>query len=632
MAEKKSRKSADLCEQIKGNFDKNSKVVETKLSIGGSDVSVFYIESIIDKKLFAQGVLAPLEKLASGGAGSGGESGGESGGSKRESSGSSSGGGSSGGGQRDKKKPAQNDGNFSGQGENKSESQNFGNSSGQENGKKSGQESDKAGIQKDDSQSSQNRGNPSAQNTSESTQTMGENALAEKIMSEIVSVSSSEIVSDPSEILQKIFMGYVAIVLKNCAVCCPIFSVEARSIAEPPTSRVIKGPREGFIEDIYVNTGLIRKRIKSPNLKIEDVFVGKQTHTQVSLFYLDKIAKKEVVDEVKERLNTIDIDAIIDSYYIESLLERDKLKFFRRVGNTEKPDVFCAKILEGRVGLVVDGSPIALTVPFIMFEDLQSPGDYYTIPTMASFERLMRIMGLVFAILIPGIYVALQSYNYSILPINFLIALLSSIEGLSIPPLIEILLVLFLFEIITEASLQMPNALGMALSIIGALALGNTAVDAGIISPPSVVIVAISSVTLYIIPEQISETRILRILFTTIGGVIGLYGVLVGFIILTAYLCEIKSFGVPYLVPLAPSVKSDKKDAYIKQSVQAMRTRPKFFAGKNKVRQRDLGLNEKDKDKANENKNESKTNENKNQRKPSKSGGLKKSKEGESDK
>lgn len=499
----RGRAGATFIDKIRGKFDKDSKIVETKLKLKGEDVSVFYIESIIDKKLFSQSVLAPLEKLAA------------------EDS------------------------------------------------------SDKKGAEA----GGQGKGQ----------------ALAQEIMGSIVSVSSTELVSDLSSAIDNIFSGFAVIALSDCAVCCPLFNVETRSVEEPPTSKVIKGPREGFVEDIFTNIGLVRKRLKTTNLKIEDVYVGRQTNTHISLVYLKDIAKAEVVEEVKQRLDRIDIDAIIDSYYVESLLEKDKLKFFRRVGNTEKPDIFCAKILEGRVGLIVDGSPIALTVPFVMFEDLQSVGDYYTIPTMATFARIMRIVGLIFAILIPGIYVALQSYNYSILPINFLIALLSSIEGLSIPPLIEILIVLFLFEIITEASLQMPNALGMALSIIGALALGNTAVDAGIISPPSIVIVAVSSVALYIIPEQISETRILRILFTTIGGIIGLYGIVVSFIILTTYLCSITSFGVPYLSPLAPSIRSDKKDMFIKQSLQAMTTRPKLFAGKNKVRQKDWRVDKKQK-------------------------------------
>lgn len=405
-----------------------------------------------------------------------------------------------------------------------------------------------------------------------------------EILSKITLPSVEEIQKN-EDAFQKILDGAVLVVIDDSMYAYPLFGAEKRGLEEPPTSRVVKGPREGFVEDIGVNIGLVRKRIRSSNLKIEDLFIGRKTNTKVSLIYLDDVAKPEILKEVKKRLKEIDIDAIIDSYYIESFLEGKKIKFFRRVGNTEKPDVFSSKILEGRVGVLVDGSPIALTVPFVLMEDLQSPEDYYTIPTFASFARIMRFIGLVFAILVPGIFVALQSFNYRILPINFLITLLSSIEGLSVPPLIEILLVLFLFEIITEASLQMPNSLGMALSIIGALALGNTAVDAGIISPPSIVIVAISSVALYIIPNQIAETRMLRLLFTTIGGIIGLYGIVTAFIILTTYLSKMDSFGVPYLSPLAPSVKHDKKDAFIKGSVQDMLTRPELIAGKNKTRQ-----------------------------------------------
>lgn len=406
------------------------------------------------------------------------------------------------------------------------------------------------------------------------------------ILSEEISVSSIKEVTELDECLNDILSGNAVLVCGDLAISVPIKNIEKRAIAEPPTSRVIKGPREGFVEDISTNLNLVRRRLKTTNIRIKDYYVGRQTNTQISLIYLDGIAQNSIVKDIESRIKSIDIDGIIDTYYVESFLEDKKLKFFKRVGNTEKPDIFCAKLLEGRIGILVDGSPIALTAPYILFEDLQSSEDYYTIPAMATFARIMRLVGLFFALLMPGIFVALQSYNYRILPINFLITLLSSIEGLSIPPLIEILVVLFLFEIITEASLQMPNSLTMALSIIGALALGNTAVDAGIISPPSIVVVAVSSVALYIIPDQISETRLLRILFTTLGGIIGLYGIIMSMIIVSAYMSSIKSFGVPYFTPYAPRLKNDIKDGFIKKPIQEMETRPQLISGKNKIRQR----------------------------------------------
>lgn len=410
------------------------------------------------------------------------------------------------------------------------------------------------------------------------------NYLVEMIKSS-VPVSGATILKDIEEILSNIFSGSAVVVFENTAISFPIFGVEKRSIAEPPSSKVIKGPREGFVEDIYTNTGLIRKRIKSEDLKIKTIAVGEKSKSVVSVFYIKNVAKSNVVDGVMKVLKSINIDAIIDSYYIQSYLEGNSLKFFKRVGSTEKPDIFTAKILEGRVGILVDGSPIALTVPFMLLEDLQSAGDYYSIPASSTFTRMMRFFGLGIALLLPAIYVSLQSYNYRILPINFLITLLSSIEGLSIPPLLEILLVLFLFEIISEASVLMPSALGMALSIIGALALGNTAVDAGIISPPSIVIVAVSSVALHIIPGEYDEARLLRILFTTIGGIIGLYGIFVCVLLLITYLCTIESFGVPYLTPYSPTVDEDKKDGFVMKSIQEMNSRPILISGEDKIRQ-----------------------------------------------
>lgn len=476
-----------LSEKLQARYTSGSQIKNISLSLGKSEITCFYIESIVDKALFSSSILSPLQKYI------------------------------------------------------------------------------------------KNQENKEPKN------------LFETLKTDVFSMFSVEECNKTNLLLQNILCGTVVVVVGDRAMTIPLFDVEKRGISEPPTSRVIKGPREGFVEDIYTNIGLVRKRLKTPNLQLTEIVVGKQTHTNVTVLHLKGIARQDILDRIIEKIKSIDIDGIIDSYYIESFLEDGRIKFFKRVGSTEKPDIFTAKLLEGRIGILVDGSPIALTLPFILFEDLQSSQDYYTIPAMATFARIMRIFGLVLAVIAPGVYVALQSYNYRILPINFLISILSSIEGLSIPPLVEILVVLFLFEIITEASLQMPNSLAMALSIIGALALGNTAVDAGIISPPSIVVVAISSVALYIIPDEISENRLLRIVFTLLGGIVGLYGIVTCFIILVCYMTSIKSYGVPYFSPYAPDIKSDKKDAFTKNDVQDMFTRPKLLSDKNKTRQRSKG-------------------------------------------
>lgn len=473
-----------LADKLKAKYNEKSKILDIEFNVGKSRITIFYIESIVDKTLFSASILSPLQKYVK-------------------------------------------------------------------------------CVTKESA-----------------------NHIFLQLKTDVFSMFSINECEKVNDLLKSILCGMLVVVVDNKAMTIPLYDAEKRAITEPPTSKVIKGPREGFVEDIYTNIGLIRKRLKTPNFQIEELIIGRQTQTTVNVVYLKGIARDDILKKILARLKEIDIDGIIDSYYIESFLEDGRIKFFKRVGSTEKPDILCSKLLEGRIAIFVDGSPIVLTLPFILFEDLQSSQDYFTIPAMATFARIMRVFGLIFALIAPGIYVALQSYNYRILPINFLISILSSIEGLSVPPLLEILVVLFLFEIITEASLQMPNSLAMALSIIGALALGNTAVDAGIISPPSIVVVATSSVALYIIPDEISENRLMRILFTLVGGIAGLYGIITTFMLLVSYMTSIKSFGVPYFVPYAPDIKEDKKDAFIKQDVASMMTRPKLLTGANSVRQR----------------------------------------------
>ncbi len=401
-----------------------------------------------------------------------------------------------------------------------------------------------------------------------------------------ISCGNIEKLNKKQPIISAILNGSVIAFVENSDI---VFAINAtgystRGITEPPTSQVTKGPREGFVEDLNINLSMLRRKIKSANFATKEFIVGKQTQTQIMVVYMRNIADLGLVGRISRKLKSIDIDGIIDSYYIESLLEEGKQKFIRRIGNSEKPDVVASRLLEGRVAIIVDGSPIVLTAPYLLIEDLQSPEDYYTIPSRTSFLRVIRLLGLILGFLLPGIYVALQSYHYKVLPINFLVTLLSSIQGISFPPLIEILFVLFLFDILAEASARMPKLLGMALSIIGALVLGETTVHAGIISPPSIVVVAISSIMLFIVPEQVAQVSLLRILFTIIGGIAGFYGMLMCFIILTTYLISANGYGVPFLAPIAPSVKQDKQDAIIKKPLTQITKRPKTIATRNSTR------------------------------------------------
>lgn len=359
-----------------------------------------------------------------------------------------------------------------------------------------------------------------------------------------------------------------------------------RALSEPPTSSVLQGPRQGFVENIKTNIGLIKKILATPSLKSENLSVGRYTKTSVAIMYLDGICDKKLVEKVKKRIKEIDIDGIIDSFYVSSFLEEHPESFFKQIGNAEKPDIVCAKLLEGRLAIIVDGSPMVLTLPYMLFEDFQKSGDYYNSSLRATMLRWLRLFSLVVTVALPGMYVAIQLYHYKVFPLTFLITIVNSTQGIPLSPFAEILFVLILFEILYEASLRMPKYLGMAMSIVGALILGDTAVQAGIISPPAVMIVALSGITLYTLPEQASVLSLLRLAYTLAGGILGFYGIIIFTLYFIVYFNDFDNYGVPYLSPFAPKVKSDYKDAMIKANILDMKTRPESIKNNNKRRQK----------------------------------------------
>lgn len=359
---------------------------------------------------------------------------------------------------------------------------------------------------------------------------------------------------------------------------------EKRSVAEPPTATVLKGPREGFIEEIKTNTALIRRRVKSPDLVFENLSVGRYSSTPVSVAYIHGVADENAVATVREKLSSIDIDGIIDSAYLASFLEPSRYSLFKRIGNSEKPDVVAAKLLEGRIAVIADGSPIVLTLPFVLLEDLQDSYDYYAGDWKAAFARIFRLMGAVLTVMLPAAYVALQSAHYHLLPLKFLMTLVGATASIPFPPAVEMLVVLLLFEILNEASVRMPRYLGVSLSIVGAIVLGDTAVKAGLISSPAVLVTALSSIGVFCVPDQVGTLSILRILFLCVSAVLGLFGIIVFGLCILAYLACLSSFGSPYLAPYAPRISPDLKDGVFVAPVSEMKTRPYSIPNTNRTR------------------------------------------------
>ena len=388
-----------------------------------------------------------------------------------------------------------------------------------------------------------------------------------------------------SEVVDCILKGGVVLIFQNGDYLnVDIQKFPSRIPSEPPTSPVIQGPREGFVEDIKTNMTLLRRSIRSKDLVLKSFFVGKYSNTQVVVAYIDGIADKSIVDKVCQKIEKISIDGIIDSFYVLSFLQDRPNSLFKQIGNTEKPDVVSAKMLEGKVAIIVDNSPIVLTVPFVIFEELQNSNDYYTNHHYSSLVRVIRMLGMLIAIISPGLYLALELYHYNLLPLNFLITIADTAQGLPFTPFLEILFIFLLFQVLYEVSLRLPSYLGLATSIVGALILGDTGVKAGLISPPGVIIVALAKIALYTIPEQASQVSVLQVIFIILGGSLGLGGLVAGMVYFVNYLNTLDSFGTPYLAPYSPRVPEDLKDGVFKSPINDMKTRPKTFKNKNKVR------------------------------------------------
>ncbi|MBO5412312.1 MAG: spore germination protein [Clostridia bacterium] len=359
-----------------------------------------------------------------------------------------------------------------------------------------------------------------------------------------------------------------------------------RAIIEPPTDIAVKGPREGFIEDIKTNMALVRKRLKTPDLRFETLRVGKRSETAVSICWLDGTSELSVKDAIKEKLNAVDLDYVPDSSYIAAILSPRKHSVFHTLGKTEKPDIFAAKLCEGRVGILVDGSPIALTAPFLLTEDLQSSEDYFVSPFMATIYRFLRFLALFVAIFLPAFYVAAQLFKMQLLPLGLMLTIASSVRDLPLSPSMEMFVVLFLLEVLKEASIRMPKYVGMSLSVVGALVLGETAVSAGFLSTPAIIVVAFSGICLYTVPNFVETGSILRWIFLILAGSIGPFGIVLFSAFLLYYLLSSDAFGAPILAPFSPLVRRDLRDTVVKYDLYSLNQRPRTFRSKNRTRLR----------------------------------------------
>jgi len=361
---------------------------------------------------------------------------------------------------------------------------------------------------------------------------------------------------------------------------------ETRSIKEPDTEVVVRGPKEGFTEKLQVNISMLRRKLKTENLIIEDLTLGVQSATTVSFVYLKGIARAEVIQEVRERVSKIKIDAILESGYIEQLIEDAPRSPFPTISNSEKPDIVAAKLLEGRVAILVDGTPVVLIVPKLFVESFQSAEDYYSRPYYASLVRTLRYASFFITTMGPALYVALTTFHQELIPTDLIISMASAREGTPFPAMFEALGMGAVYEILREAGIRLPRPVGNAVSIVGALVIGEAAVTAGLISAPLLIVIALTAISSYVVNALADVAAILRLLFTFLAGFMGIFGIICVFLGILIHLCALKSFGTPYLSPLAPLQPKGFLDLFIRAPMQALITRPANISNKNNKRQK----------------------------------------------
>jgi spore germination protein len=354
----------------------------------------------------------------------------------------------------------------------------------------------------------------------------------------------------------------------------------ARGVSEPSTESVIRGPREGFTETYRFNSALVRRRIRDPRLKLKQMQLGRRSFTDVGVMYIDDIAKPELVEEVNRRLKTIDIDGVLDSGYVEELIEDDSYSLFPQIKATERPDKVAAALFQGKVVILIDGSPFALIVPATFNSFFHASEDHYIRWIPATVLRLMRFIAGTLSLITPALYIAVTSYHPGILPTGLVLSIAAAREGVPFPAVIEALIMELTFELLREASVRLPSLIGGVVGIVGGLVIGQAAVEAGIVSPIMVIIVAVTAISSFSIPDYSFSVafRFFRFLLIFAAGFLGLYGLVLGLLLMLGHLSRLKSFGTPYLSPFASFTASDLKDTMVRMPLFMMKNRPMELA------------------------------------------------------
>jgi len=422
-------------------------------------------------------------------------------------------------------------------------------------------------------------------------QLKSEEEMLDKIEKGVIYHNRANIRSSIDECIEDILTGSCALVFDKTkkAVTFSVEGYEKRAITEPTGENVIKGAKDAFVEDIRVNTSLIRRKIKTQNLRIIETKVGMQTLTKVGVVYIEGLTNKDIVDELIKRINNIDIDGAVEVGMIEQYIIDDRWSMYPQIMITERSDKFCQNILDGKAGLLIEGIPSAYIIPasFSMF--LQAPEDDSTNYVMASVIRMLRYGAYLGSLLIPGFYIAITSFHQEMIPTDLAISIIKYKVGVPFPTFFEVFFMLIAFELLIESGIRLPQTIGQAISIVGAVIVGQAAVSAKLISPAVIVVVALTGIAGFTMPNQdfSNGVRIWRFILVLLSAICGMFGVAVGLLVMVYSMAKMETFGVPYLSPfVASDGREIYKNTFIRIPLFMQKKRPFELKTTNKKRQK----------------------------------------------
>lgn len=417
-----------------------------------------------------------------------------------------------------------------------------------------------------------------------------EEELKTLITERIVQVSEIEFTSDPMMSLQKVLFGSAVLLVDGMKQTFVLGTSKGttRGAEEPVSEALLRGPRMGFTEALSDNTAMLRRHGENTELAMTSFIVGRRIKKELVVVYIRDIANETLVEEVKQRIAAIDIDDLQESGYVEQLIEDDFLSPFQQVQNTERPDRVMAALLEGRVAILLDGTPFALIVPVTFSMLLQSPEDYFDRWISGSLLRSLRFFAAMISLFAPALYISFLTFHPGLIPTKLAVSIISSRQGVPFPTLIEALIMEIAIEILREAGLRLPKPIGPAMGIVGGLIIGQAAVEAGIVSPILVIVVAVTAVSSFAMPMYSAgiTLRMLRFGAMFFAAIFGMYGVILFFLLLSSHLIKLKSFGLPYLSLAVPPRMRDWRDFIIRLPLQLLRRRPAIMNTKDSTRQK----------------------------------------------